>query len=107
MTSNPLTAGLRLVHPGELLREDVLPALGVSKTRIAALLGISRQHLYDILDEKKPVTVPVALRFGKLFGNGPDIWLRLQQAYALRIAEIEMADQLAAMPTLKPLDKAA
>jgi hypothetical protein len=43
-------------HPGAILREDVLPALGMSKTAIADGLGISRQHLYDILNEKKPVS---------------------------------------------------
>jgi addiction module HigA family antidote len=52
------------MHPGELLREDVLPALGRSRKEIAGLLGISRQHLYDILNEKKPVTAATALRLG-------------------------------------------
>ena len=56
-----------------MLREDVLPALGKSKTEIARLLGVSRQTLYDILDEKQPVTPGMALRLGKLLGNGPDL----------------------------------
>jgi hypothetical protein len=43
-------------HPGELLREEVIPATGKTKTEIAALLGISRQHLYDVLEERKPVS---------------------------------------------------
>src|SRR5476649_1566629 len=43
-------------HPGELLREDVIPATGKTRSEIAALLGISRQHLYDILEERKPVS---------------------------------------------------
>ena len=43
-------------HPGALLREVVIPATGKTKTEIASMLGISRQHLYDILDEKKPVS---------------------------------------------------
>jgi antitoxin HigA-1 len=68
-------------HPGELLREDILPALRMSKTEIAAALGISRQHLYDILSEKKPVSVEVAARFGKAFGDGAEVWLRMQAAY--------------------------
>ena len=66
MTNNPLTAGLRPLHPGELLREDVLPALGRPKTEIARLLGISRQWLYDILEERQPITAPMAVRIGKL-----------------------------------------
>ena len=68
-------------HPGELLREVVLPALGLSKLAVADGLGISRQHLYDIVNEKKPVSPEVAVRFGKAFGNGPDVWLRMQAAY--------------------------
>lgn len=69
------------VHPGKVLREDILPALRMSKSALADALGISRQHLYDILNEKKPVSAEVAVRFGKAFGDGTDIWLRMQAAY--------------------------
>jgi addiction module HigA family antidote len=100
MTGNPLTAGLRPVHPGELLREDVLPALGKPKAQIARLLGVSRQTLYDILIEKQPITAAMALRIGKLVGDGPMIWLAMQQLYDVRAAEREMATELAAIPTL-------
>lgn len=68
-------------HPGELLREDVIPATGKSKTEIARMLGISRQHLHDILAERKPVSAEVAVRLGKLFGNEPLVWVRMQGAY--------------------------
>jgi addiction module HigA family antidote len=68
-------------HPGELLREDVIPATGKTKTEIALLLGISRQHLYDILNGNKPVSPEVAVRLGKLFGNGAGLWLRMQSAF--------------------------
>lgn len=106
MARNPLLAGLRPVHPGELLREDILPALGLPKTEIARLLGISRQTLYDLLQEKQPVTPTMALRVGKLCGNGPDIWLNMQHAYDLRKAEAEIGDQIAAIPTLHARDAA-
>ena len=53
MSNNPLLRGLKATHPGEVLREDVLPSLHKPKTEIARLLGISRQTLYDILDEKR------------------------------------------------------
>ena len=53
-------------HPGALLREDVIPATGRSKSQIAEMLGISRQHLYDILRERKPVSPAIAVRLGKL-----------------------------------------
>jgi len=64
-----------------LLREDVIPATGKTKAEIAQLLGISRQHLYDILRERKPVSPGVAVRFGKLFGDGAGVWVRMQAAY--------------------------
>jgi addiction module HigA family antidote len=68
-------------HPGELLREDILPALGKTKVQIAEALGISRQHLYDILGEEKPVSPEIAVRLGAAFGDGAEVWLRMQAAY--------------------------
>lgn len=98
--TNPLTAGLSPVHPGEILREIVLPELKRPKAEIARMLGISRQSLYDILNEKQPVTAKMALRIGKLCGNGPEIWLRMQDAYDLRKASVELAKEIEAIPTL-------
>ena len=78
MTATTLLTGLAPVHPGEILREDVLPALGKSKAEIARLLGTSRQSLYDLLAEKQGVTIPMALRLGKMCGNGGQFWFALQ-----------------------------
>ncbi|MEI9404142.1 HigA family addiction module antitoxin [Mesorhizobium argentiipisi] len=86
----PIKRGLPAMHPGALLREDLLPALGVPKIHIAKLLGVSRQTLYDILDEKQPVTIPMALRIAKLVGNGPMLWLNLPRNYDLEEAEEEL-----------------
>ncbi len=93
--------GLAPMHPGELLREDILPALGKSKTEIASLLGISRQTLYDILEEKQPVTPAMALRFGKLCGNGPRLWINIQRTYDLWKAENEIGKDVEKIPTLQ------
>jgi addiction module HigA family antidote len=87
-------------HPGVLLREEVLPAVKRPKTEIAALLGISRQHLYDILEGRKPVSPSVAVRLGKLFGNGPDLWIRMQAAHDTWHAQRELAGELKKIPTL-------
>lgn len=100
MSRNPLLKGLRPVHPGEHLREDILPALGKPKAEIARLLGVSRQTLYEVLNEKQPVTANLALRIGKLVGDGPEIWLAMQQSYDLEIAERALAKVLKAIPTL-------
>lgn len=85
-------------HPGELLREDVIPATGRTKTEIAALLGISRQHLHDILEERKPVSPAVAVRLGKLFGNGAGVWVRMQAAYDTWQAERKI--DVSGIPTI-------
>jgi antitoxin HigA-1 len=93
--------GLPPMHPGELLREEILPALARPKTQIARLLGVSRQTLYDILDEKQPVTPIMALRLGKLCGNGPDLWLNLQKRYDLHCAEQQLGEKIKTIPTLE------
>jgi len=88
-------------HPGELLREVVIPATGKTKSQIAALLGISRQHLYDILAERKAVSPAVAARLGKLFGEGAGAWIRMQGAYDTWHVERDLAAELKKIPTLK------
>ncbi len=97
MPRNPLLQGLAPMHPGELLREVTIPAMNLPKAEIARRLGISRQTLYDILEEKQPVTPAMALRLGKFFGNGAEFWINLQRDYDLRTLEPTMAKELAAI----------
>jgi addiction module HigA family antidote len=85
-------------HPGALLA-DIIPATGRSKTAIAGLLGISRQQLYDIINEKKPVSPAVAARLGKMFGDGAAVWLRMQAAHDAWHAERSV--DVSAIPTLR------
>ncbi|MDE0147537.1 MAG: HigA family addiction module antitoxin [Rhodospirillaceae bacterium] len=96
MTEHSVERPLRrpAVHPGEVLREDVLPALGLSVSAAARRLGVSRQHLHRILSCTHPVSVEMALRVGRLVGNGPGLWLRMQQNYDLRRAERELKNEL-------------
>jgi addiction module HigA family antidote len=86
-------------HPGAILREDVLPAVGLAKAEIARLLGLSRQHLYDILNEKKPVSPAVAVRLAKMFGSSPEMWVRMQAAYDVWHARREV--DVSAIPKLE------
>ncbi len=104
MSRNPLLKGLRPIHPGEMLREIVLPALAKPKSEIAKLLGVSRQTLYEVLNEKQPITANLALRIGKLVGDGPEVWLTMQQNYDLALAERALAKELKAIPTLQAVD---
>jgi addiction module HigA family antidote len=100
MSKQRVKRGLPAMHPGELLREDIVPALGRSRVEIARLLGVSRQTLHAILTERAPVTPEMALRLGKLCGNGPELWLNLQARYDLeRLSKAKRAE-IAAIPTL-------
>jgi antitoxin HigA-1 len=100
MTKKLPKRGLPPMHPGQLLREEILPALNRPKTQIAKLLGVSRQTLYDLLEENQPVTPIMALRLGKLCGNGPDLWLNLQRRYDLQRASRQLGAKINAIPTL-------
>lgn len=86
-------------HPGEILKQDILPAISQSKTEVAETLGISRQVLYDILNERQSVTAEMAVRFGKLFGNGARFWINLQRNYDLAVAERDV--DVSEIPTLE------
>ena len=68
-------------HPGALLREDLIPVMGKTTAEIAQMLGISRQHLHDVLAERKRVSTKVAVRLATLFGNEPLFWIRMQGAF--------------------------
>jgi addiction module HigA family antidote len=100
MDTQAVPCGLPLMHPGELLREEVIPALGRPVSEIAGLLGISRQALHAILTERAAITPLMALKLGKLCGNGPDLWMNLQVRYDLaRLGEAKRGE-IAAVPTL-------
>lgn len=81
-------------HPGAILREDVLPELGISISAFAEAVQSSRQTIHKILAEKKGITPEMALKIGKFIGNGPGIWLRMQQNYDLFVVERAIADKL-------------
>ena len=100
MAANPPACGLPPMHPGELLREDVIPALGLPLAEIARLLGVSRQALHAILSERAAVTPLMALKLGKLCGNGPDLWINLQVRHDLARLAVARRAEIGAVPTL-------
>jgi antitoxin HigA-1 len=77
-------SGLPPVHPGEIIKEDILPSVGLSVTAAAKALGVSRQMLHDILAERKPLSAIMCLKVARLFGGSPEVWMRLQAAYDLK-----------------------
>jgi len=71
-------------HPGETLKEDVLPALGLTVTEVARRLGVSRVRLSRVINGKAPITIDLALRLESwLDGPSAESWLRGQVAYDL------------------------
>lgn len=85
-------------HPGAFFREITLPAIKRPKTEIARALGVSRHALYQLLDEKTRVTPEMAVRLGKLCGDGPEIWLAMQMKRDLW--EAQRAVDVSRIPTL-------
>jgi addiction module HigA family antidote len=81
-------------HPGAVLREDVLPAIGLKTAEVAERLGITRQALHNILSEEAAVSPEMALRLGKFLGNGPELWIGMQKAYDLYHASKDIARDL-------------
>ena len=73
----------RPTHPGELLREEVMPAARLTQVQLAKALGVSRKTISEVVLEQRPVTVDMAVRLGQFFGNGPDLWLNMQKAVDL------------------------
>ena len=73
----------RPTHPGAILREDMLPALGMTQAEFAKRLGVSRLTVSELINEKRAVSPDMAMRLGRLLGNGPEVWLRMQQTLDL------------------------
>ncbi len=76
--------GLPPVHPGEIIREDILPEAGLSVTDTAKALGVSRQMVHDILAGRKPLSAVMCMKVSRLFGSTPEFWMRLQSDYDLK-----------------------
>jgi addiction module HigA family antidote len=74
-------------HPGEILREDVLPSLNITQTELADRLGVSRRTVSQILHEHRPLTPDMAIRLAHFLGTTPQSWLNMQQA--LDVWELE------------------
>ena len=86
-----------LIHPGEHLADE-LAALGLSANELAKELGVPTNRLTQIIAGKRGITGDTALRLGRWFGTGPDIWMNLQKNYELRIAEEQIGDALMKIP---------
>jgi len=87
-------------HPGVILREDVLPDLGMSVSAFARNLGVSRQTLHALLAERSGISPEMALRLSALLGNGAQLWVDMQSKYDLWQAENKLHDVLLSIQCL-------
>jgi addiction module HigA family antidote len=74
------------VHPGRIVRHDCLEPLGLSVTDAAKILGVTRQALNNVINEKSGISPVMAIRLAKAFGSTPDTWVRMQAAFDLALA---------------------
>ena len=73
----------RPTHPGAVLREDVLPALGISQGQLATHMGVSRLTVSELVHEKRRLSAEIAIRLAMVLRTTPETWLRMQQAVDL------------------------
>lgn len=77
---------MRHIHPGEILREEIIAANELTVTQAAKMLGISRQSLNKIIHEKSDITPEMSFRIAKVFGGTAGIWANLQTKFNLHLA---------------------
>ncbi len=86
-------------HPGAIIREDVLPELGITQAQLANHLGVSRLSVSEILHEKRSVTAEMAVRISGVIGGTPESWLRMQEALDLWEANQKFDQDILTKPT--------
>lgn len=82
---------MQVIHPGELLKTELIDATGLTVTEVASMLKVSRQAVSNIINEKADISPEMALRIARVFGGTPDIWLRLQTKYDLEKAATKIS----------------
>ena len=85
--------GMRPVHPGEILREEI-EAAGVSEDALSKALDVPLSRVTLILEGRQGITADTALRMARYFGTSPQLWLNLRQTWELRRAEIEVGRKI-------------
>lgn len=88
-----VTNGMRPVHPGEILGEE-LAELGLSAEALASALAVPGDRITGILHGKCGISADTALRLSRYFGTTPQLWLNLQKTFELRVAEIESGNEI-------------
>jgi len=85
--------GMRPVHPGEILRDE-LEELGMSANAFAEALNVPANRISAILNGQRGFTADTALRLSRYLGTTPQVWLNLQKTFELRVAELEFGKEI-------------
>jgi addiction module HigA family antidote len=93
-----------LIHPREHLADE-LAAAGVSANQLAKEIGVPANRLTQIVAGRRGISGDTALRLGRWFGTGPNLWMNLQKNYELRLAAREIGDGLKRIPRHRSADK--
>lgn len=83
------------VHPGEILREDLMRPLEVSINGLARDLRVPVTRMSEIVNARRRITADTALRLARYFGMTPEFWMNLQAAYDLDVAKRALAERIA------------
>ncbi len=85
------------IHPGEILADE-LEEIGVSAKKLADVIEVPSNRLYQVLAGKRNVTADTALRLGKYFGMSASFWMNLQSAYELDLARLQIGKTIERIP---------
>ena len=94
----------RLPEPprvSEVLRAHFLTMEGITQDRLAQAMGVSRHSINELMNDRRSITAPMALRLARVLGTDPEFWLNLQQSHDLFEARRELGDGLANLIVLR------
>ena len=82
------------IHPGEILMEDFLKPMGITRYRLAKSISVSQRRIGEIISGKRSITADTALRLARYFGTDAQSWMNLQAHYDLAVTEESISDRL-------------
>lgn len=91
---NPVTNGMRPIHPGEILREEFLLPMGITPHALAIGLHVPAPRINDIVLERRAITADTALRLAQFFGVSAEFWMGLQTDYDAARARVALSEVL-------------
>lgn len=91
------------IHPGEVLKEDIMDELGLNARQVAAILSVPSNRISQIIRGQRSITADTALRLSRWLGTTPELWLRLQERYDLELAKMQVGAEIERTITPRPV----